>query len=131
MDFTQLIKAAAKARERAYAPYSKFSVGAALLTKSGDIFAGCNVENVSLGLTICAERAAIATAIANGHKEFVAVAVVTSFNEPVFPCGACRQVLAEFNPKLEIVASTTGGRSETALLSDLLPHSDRKILGAG
>lgn len=131
MSHKSLIDAAAKIREQAYAPYSEFSVGAALLTKSGKVFTGCNVENASLGLTICAERAALTSAIAAGEKEFVAVAVVTSFHEPVFPCGACRQVLAEFTPDLEVVAATIDGQTDTALLSHLLPHSNRKILGAG
>src|SRR5438093_2034475 len=109
---SDLIDAASKALARAYAPYSKFSVGAALLTKSGKIFTGCNVENVSLGLTICAERGALAAAIAGGEKEISAIAIVTDCSEPVFPCGACRQVLAEFNPELEIITSTIDGRSE-------------------
>ncbi|HAF02174.1 MAG TPA: cytidine deaminase, partial [Spartobacteria bacterium] len=94
----ELVKAALQARNYAYAPYSKFSVGCALLTKSGKIFTGCNVENISLGLTICAERAAVAAAIAEGEKDFVAIAVVTDSDAPALPCGACRQVLAEFNP---------------------------------
>ena len=128
MSHKSLINAASRARDHAYAPYSKFSVGAALLTKSGKIFAGCNVENISLGLTICAERAAVAAAVANGEKEFAAIAVVTDFREPVFPCGACRQVLAEFNPELEVVAATTQGRSETVSLAELLPRSRQKIL---
>src|SRR5947207_15355789 len=129
MSHKPLINAASRERDRAYAPYSKFSVGAALLTKSGKIFAGCNVENISLGLTICAERAAVAAAVANGEKEFAAIAVVTDFREPVFPCGACRQVLAELNPELEVVAATIEGRSETALLSELLPRSGHRLLG--
>ena len=128
MSYKKLIEAATRARSRAHAPYSKFSVGAALLTKSGTIFTGCNVENVSLGLTICAERSAVAAAIAGGDKELAAIAIVTDFPEPVFPCGACRQVLAEFNPELEVVASTIGGRSETVLLSELLPRSGQRIL---
>ena len=128
MSYKKLIEAATRARSRAHAPYSKFSVGAALLTKSGTIFTGCNVENVSLGLTICAERSAVAAAVAGGDKELAAIAIVTDFPEPVFPCGACRQVLAEFNPELQVVASTIGGRNEMALLSKLLPCSDQKIL---
>ena len=128
MSHQNLIDTASKARARAYAPYSKFAVGAALLTKSGKTFTGCNVENVSLGLTICAERAAVAAAIADGEKEFVAIAVVTDFREPVFPCGACRQVLAEFNPDLEIVTATTQGHTETILLTELLPRGRQKIL---
>jgi cytidine deaminase len=128
MSHENLIEAATKARDRAHAPYSKFFVGAALLTKSGKIFTGCNVENVSLGLTICAERNAVAAAIAGGEKELAAIAIVTDFPEPVFPCGACRQVLAEFNPGLEVIASTIEGRSETALLSELLPRFTHRIL---
>jgi cytidine deaminase len=129
MSQNELIEQATMARDQAYAPYSKFTVGAALRTKSGRIFTGCNVENVSLGLTICAERTAVVSAVAAGEREFVSVAVVTGFGEPVFPCGACRQVLAEFNPRLEVIASTTDGKTDTALLSDLLPHSNCKIRG--
>ena len=127
MSTTELIEAAAKARTKAYAPYSKFFVGAALLTRSGKIFTGCNVENVSLGLTICAERNALAAAIAGGEREISTIAIVSDCNQPVFPCGACRQVLAEFNPELEIVTSTIEGRSETALLSSLLPRPGKRI----
>ena len=130
MPHNQLVAAAAQARENAYAPYSRFRVGAALLTRSGKIFAGCNVENVSLGLTSCAERNAVAAAIASGEKDFLAIAMVTDFEEPVLPCGACRQVLAEFNPKIEIITSTIEGRREIGLLSALLPGSGQKILGA-
>ena len=128
MSYDHLIEAASKARGRAYAPYSQFCVGAALLTKSGKIFTGCNVENVSLGLTICAERNAVAAAVAGGEKELAAIAIVTDFPEPVFPCGACRQVLAEFNPKLEVVAATIKGGRARALLSELLPRSGQRIL---
>src|ERR1700724_2517409 len=98
MSDRELIEAAAQARANAYVPYSKFSVGAALLTTSGKVFLGCNVENVSLGLTLCAERSAVAAAIAGGQKDFVAIAVATDSREPAIPCGGCRQVLAEFNP---------------------------------
>jgi cytidine deaminase len=131
MSFEHWIDAAGLARSHAYAPYSKFAlgVGAALLGKSGKIFTGCNVENVSLGLTICAERNAVASAIAAGEKGFVAMAVVTDFHEPVFPCGACRQVLAEFHQDLQIITSTIKGRTESALLSELLSHSRQRILG--
>ena len=130
MSHNQLVAAAAKAREKAYAPYSRFRVGAALLTRSGKISTGCNVENVSLGLTSCAERNAVAAAIASGEKDFSAIATVTDFQEPVLPCGACRQVLAEFNAKIEIITSTIEGRREIGLLSALLPSSGQKILGA-
>src|ERR1700738_1213677 len=98
MQYNELIGAASGARLQAYAPYSGFQVGAALATEAGKIYTGCNVENVSLGLTICAERSAIAAAIAEGSKDFVAIAVVTGGKKPAVPGGACRQVLAELLP---------------------------------
>jgi cytidine deaminase len=129
MTYTSLVNAAIDARKNAYAPYSKFAVGAALLTKSGEIFSGCNIENVSLGLTICAERAAVAAAVTHGQREFVAVAIATESKEPAVPCGACRQVLAEFNPAMKVISSTIGGREETCTLTDLLPRPKQGILG--
>ena len=123
-----LIAAAASARSAAYAPYSKFAVGAAILTKSDRIFTGCNVENLSLGLTICAERSAAAAAIAAGDKEFVMISVVTDSKKPAVPCGACRQVLAEFSPGMRIVAATTKGEVEEFELGALLPKSAQGIL---
>src|ERR1051326_1550112 len=130
MDMMQLVDPAFQARRRAHAPYSGFAVGAALLTKSGKIFSGCNVENVSFGLTICAERSAVAAAVANGEKDFIAIAVVADSSEPALPCGACRQVLAEFNPDLKIIASTAGRTVEEFTLSDLLPRPRQGILEA-
>jgi cytidine deaminase len=124
----ELIAAATAAKSTAYAPYSKFSVGAAILTKSGRIFTGCNVENLSLGLTICAERSAAAAAIAAGDKEFVMISVVTDSKRPAVPCGACRQVLAEFSPRMRIVAATTKGEVEEFELTELLPRSAQGIL---
>ena len=97
-----LIEAAIKARELAYAPYSDFAVGAALLTKSGEIVVGCNVENASYGLAICAERTAICKAISDGEKNFVAIAVAAS--PLATPCGACRQFIAEFGGHIEVIA---------------------------
>ena len=131
MDITKykdLIAAAASAQKLAYAPYSDFQVGAALATKTGQIFTGCNVENVSLGLTICAERSAIATAVANGVRDFVAIAVVTSGKKPAIPCGACRQVLAEFAPKIKVVSATIGGEVQEFDLAELLPFPSQGIL---
>jgi cytidine deaminase len=114
--------AALAVRSRAYAPYSKFQVGAAVLTASGEIFAGCNVENASYGLTICAERVAIGSAVAAGHKEIVAVAVVSSGGHS--PCGACRQVLSEFGPAMEVILIDADDptKTRTTTLAALLPE---------
>jgi cytidine deaminase len=128
MSDNRLIEAAFDVRQRAHAPYSHFAVGAALLTKSGKIFVGCNIENISLRLTICAEQAAVAAAVASGDIDLVAIAVVADSKEPVVPCGACRQLLAEFNPALEIIASTVDRRSQTFSLSELLPRPTQGIL---
>ncbi|HET9857705.1 MAG TPA: cytidine deaminase [Chthoniobacterales bacterium] len=124
----KLIDAASDARRLAYAPYSGFQVGAALATSAGKIYTGCNVENVSLGLTICAERSAIATAIAQGDKDFVAIAVVTAGKKPAVPCGACRQVMAEFNPSMKIIAATVDGKVQEFDLAELLPFPSQGIL---
>lgn len=128
MSDDQLIEEAIRARSHAYAPYSKFAVGAALLTKSGRVFSGCNVENISLGLTICAERVALGAAIANGEREIVAIYIVADAKRPALPCGACRQVLAEFNPSIKIVTSTVGGERESVELKELLPRHKQGIL---
>ncbi len=124
MNDAQLVAAAIKGARHAYCPYSGFSVGAALLAEDGRIFTGCNVENASYGLTICAERNALANAIANGSRSFVAIAVVAS--QPPAPCGACRQVLAEFAaPSFRILLAAIGApEAITAFtMEDLLPHS--------
>ena len=115
-------------RDRAYAPYSKFKVGAALVSSSEKIYAGCNVENVSFGLTMCAERVAVGAAIADGAHEFRLLAIVADSNDPIVPCGACRQVLAEFNPSLRIISSTLGGQTAEFRLEDLLPKPSQGIL---
>jgi len=99
-----------------------------LLAKSGKIFTGCNVENVSFRLTVCAEEAAVAAAVAAGERDFVAIAVVADSTEPVMPCGACRQVLAEFNPEIEVITSTVGGRKHSTRLNELLPDAKQGIL---
>jgi len=117
-------------RIEAYAPYSKFAVGAALLTKSGRIITGCNVENLSFGLTICAERAAVFTAVAMGEREFEAIAVVADSKTPVTPCGACRQVLAEFAADLPICSANLEGERFESTLRELLPRAKEGILGA-
>jgi cytidine deaminase len=116
-----LIDAALKARAHAHAPYSNFLVGAALLTASGRIISGCNVENASYGLTICAERVAVGTAIAAGENKFLAVAIASTGG--VTPCGACRQVLSEFSPDLPIllVNSDSPRSAQHTDLAQLLP----------
>jgi len=121
IDWITLAEYAWAARERAYAPYSKFAVGAALLSHSGKIYSGCNVENVSLGLTICAERSAVAAAIQAGCRKFVGIAIVADTESPITPCGACRQVLAEFEPELQVFASGRNGVTQSWRLSELLP----------
>jgi cytidine deaminase len=118
----QLIKAAAKAREAAYAPYSHFQVGAAALTDNGILYTGCNIENASYGLTVCAERTAIFSAIAAGEKRIAAVAVIADTPEPTAPCGACRQVMAEFGVEDVIMANTKGEICKLKL-RELLPYS--------
>ena len=126
--FDNLIQSAIKGRLKAYAPYSKFAVGAAVQCKSGAIFAGSNIENISYGLTICAERIAIGSAVAAGEREFVAIAVAADTIEPIVPCGACRQFLAEFSPDLIIVSATLRGDRKIENLSHLLPDPKRGIL---
>ena len=122
----QLISAAWSVRERAYAPYSKFHVGAAILTKSGEIFTGCNVENLSYGLTICAERVAIGSMIAAGQHEISQVVVVADTDQPISPCGACRQVMAEFGD-FPVLLVCRHSQLEMKL-SDLLPRAHTGIL---
>lgn len=121
----KLVTAALDMAGRAYAPYSKYPVGAALLGKSGRVYGGCNVENVSFGLTICAERVAVGAAVAEGETEFDAIAVVTPNGGT--PCGACRQVLAEFNPALTIYVAKSDGTFRTTNLRELLPDSFDKL----
>jgi len=119
-----LFEEAKKAREHAYAPYSKFSVGAALITKNGKIYRGCNIENASFGLTNCAERTAIFKAISEGERDFQALLVVADTKDPVSPCGACRQVLAEFcPPTMPVYLANVNGNIEQTTVEQLLPSS--------
>jgi cytidine deaminase len=113
--------AAREARERAYAPYSGFQVGAALLTDDGRTFTGANVENASYGLSMCAERTAVFHAVAEGARGLRAVAVSATGDEPTWPCGACRQVLHEFGPDMVVISEGLGGRTEERKLTELLP----------
>ncbi len=118
----ELIKAAQAARETAYAPYSRFAVGAAVLAASGRIYRGCNVENASYGLTMCAERVAIFQAVAAGDRKLTALAVAADTPSPASPCGACRQVMAEFGIKTVVMCNTKGDRL-TVQLEELLPYA--------
>jgi cytidine deaminase len=128
MQFTKLIQSACEARLNAYAPYSRFAVGAAVQCRSGAIYVGANIENISYGLTVCAERIAIGNAIVAGEREFVAIAVVADTVEPIVPCGGCRQFLAEFAPDLIIVSATLRGDQKIENLSHLLPDPKRGML---
>lgn len=122
----RLATEALEAQEQAYAPYSEFAVGAALLLDDGSIVRGCNVENATFGATVCAERTAVGTAIALGKRKFMAIAVVTPADSCVAPCGICRQVLAEFSEKLPILLSNNAGAHEFVTIDELLPHRFRK-----
>jgi cytidine deaminase len=117
-----LLAAAMAARERAYAPYSNFTVGAAVETADGSIVAGCNVENASYGLAICAERVALTRAVAEGHLSFRAIAVAGPGHARTAPCGACRQFLVEFGADIEVTYTTPSG-AVTTTLAQLLPES--------
>jgi cytidine deaminase len=119
MDPKELVDRAAAARQNAYAPYSGYPVGAAVMTASGAVYAGCNVENASSGLTVCAERTAIQRAVSQGDREITALAVVTE--DGVSPCGACRQVLQEFANDAEVFLASANGAIEETTLGELLP----------
>jgi cytidine deaminase len=118
----ELLDLSVEAQKYAYAPYSNFKVGAALLCADGKVFIGCNVENVSYGATCCAERTAVFKAVSEGCADFAAIAITSSSNEPTFPCGVCRQVLAEFSPAMRVVLRTSGGEAVSYPLQELLPH---------
>lgn len=125
MDWEPLIEAAEEVRERAYAPYSKFHVGAALISDAGT-FTGCNVENLSFGLTVCAERVAVGAMVAAGGRRVDGIVVMADTLEPISPCGACRQVLAEFGDPWVCLVSRT--HREIFRLSELLPRASNGIL---
>lgn len=121
MEGERLLEEARRAMAAAYAPYSRFRVGAALLAHDGTVWTGCNVENASYGLTVCAERVAVFTAVAAGRTRFHSITLVTEAPQPVPPCGACLQVLAEFAPDLE-VTSAAGRARRTWTMGELLPE---------
>ena len=120
---TMLRERALGAMGRAYAPYSGFRVGAALLATDGSVTEGCNVENASFPAGICAERSAIASAVARGIRDFDSIAIATEAEEPTPPCGICRQVMEEFSPHLLVVSVTTGGKEARWTLDELLPRA--------
>jgi cytidine deaminase len=128
MDNTDWEIVASNAFQRAYTRCSSFKVGAALRVESGAVFAGFNIENVLLGLTLCAERVALGCAIVAGETAFREIMIVADSDEPIVPYGACRQVLAEFNPDLRIASVTLGGRHAEWSLRDLLPYPRQGIL---
>lgn len=122
LEIQKLMDCAIKARENAYSPYSHFAVGAALLCEDGTLFEGCNIENASYGLTNCAERTAIFKAVSEGHIKFKALAVVADTEGPCAPCGACRQVMAEFKIPL-IIMGNLMGNIKIVTIEELLPFS--------
>jgi len=125
----ELLKAARAAREKAFAPYSKFKVGAALLAKDGTVFSGCNVESASYGLTVCAERVAVWKAVSEGVTEFEAIVVVADTERLTPPCGVCRQIIWEFCGDVPVTMANYSDRSRTIAMSELLPHAfDTKFL---
>jgi cytidine deaminase len=121
LEVDALVAAATAARASAYVPYSRFPVGAALRAADGTVYTGCNVENASFGLTCCAERNAVFHAVAQGARQFTAIAVVTQ--NGVTPCGACRQVLAEFNPRMTVIVADEAGHRRVYTLTALLPNA--------
>lgn len=127
--YEKLIAAATEARERAYAPYSRFQVGAAVCGESGNIYIGCNVESASYGLTVCAERVAIWKGISMGETRFKSIAVVADTDELTPPCGVCRQIIWEFGGDIPVIFANLDGKAETVQMSDLLPRAfDTKFL---
>jgi cytidine deaminase len=119
--WADLVDEARKARENAYSPYSGVKVGAAVLTKKGRIYSGCNVENSSYGLSNCAERTAIFKAVSEGDRDIVAIAVVGKSEDYTRPCGACRQVMVQFNPRMKVLMRGIDGFSRDSTAEDLLP----------
>jgi cytidine deaminase len=117
----ELVRVASLARQRAHAPYSKYKVGAAIRTRRNKVHSGANVENASYGLTVCAERTAAFAAVNAGDIAFDAIAIVIDDERLPTPCGACRQVLAEFSPDMRVILGTTGGKRKVATLRELLP----------
>jgi len=122
-EYEKLIKEAEKARKKAYTPYSKFKVGAAVLCDDGKIFSGCNIENASFGLSICAERVAFFKAISEGSTKIKAIAVIGNTNKPCSPCGACRQVISEFGEDIPLIMTNLKGDVRIKKIKELLPEA--------
>lgn len=128
MDKTALVKLAKEAKERAYVPYSNFKVGAAILTDTGNVYTGINIENASFGATNCAERTAVFTAVAQGERRIKAVAIASDSDDYIYPCGICRQVLSEFgDDKMLILCSNSAGELKEYTLGELLPGAFREF----
>ncbi len=123
MNNHELIKYALEAREKSYSPYSKFKVGAAILTRSGKVFTGCNIESSSYTPTICAERTALSKCVSEGHTDLEKIAVVGSLEKISYPCGVCRQFLREFGDDIIIISATSENNYTEYKLSELLPNS--------
>jgi len=121
--FSTLIEKAKETRLKAYAPYSKFIVGSAVMTDDGFIFTGCNIENISFGLSICAERVAIFKAISAGYQKFKAIAIVGDTRGPCVPCGACRQVMIEFSPEMDVIMTNLQNEIKIQKAKELLPNA--------
>lgn len=122
MNTEKLIKEALKAKEKAYVPYSKFHVGAVVVTENDEIYSGCNIENAAYTPTICAERTAIFKAVSEGHRNIKTIVIVGDSNM-TYPCGVCRQVLREFGPKAKVIIANSIDEYKEYTLEDLLPHS--------
>lgn len=126
MKYLKLIEEAKKAMENSYSPYSNFAVGAALLTTDGRIYRGCNIENAAYGAANCAERTALFSAIAHGSNEFEAIAIVSSSGDYTYPCGICRQVIAELMPEGKLVFANNDGGYKELTVGDILPYAFTK-----
>jgi len=122
MDYKELIQAARKAKTHSHSPYSKFRVGAAVMTKSGKIYTGCNIENSSYSLTVCAERTALFKAVSEGEKKFLAMVISTDVNDFISPCGACRQVISDLAGDINVILTNGVGKTKIMKMKDLLPH---------
>lgn len=130
-EYDALIEQAEKAKGGAYAPYSRFHVGAALLCGDGRVYTGANVENASYGVTCCAERVALFKAVTDGARDFAAIAITSDGEGPTYPCGACRQALIEFSRDMDVICTGAGGERDIKRVSELLPNAFAAVMGAG